>query len=119
MTYEFRTAADRQLMIVRHSGDVTCDEISEIAQAIDETIDAFNPPYLLIDVRVVDSLPDAQEIHAWRQQRLRRSPLVDKIAFVTSPLHSATIEALALEHINNGINVNVFFKEMDALDWLL
>jgi len=119
MSFEIKASDDGRLMIVRHAGCVDCLEISEAALAVDRLIDVNTPPNLLVDFRAADYLPDLIEIEASRRKRQRQSPLVKKLAYVTNPVHSNTLESMALGHINRGISVRVFFGEFEAMEWLL
>lgn len=114
----YLTKVSSKLIIVRHSGDVICQELSDAAQEVEASIEPMNLPYLLVDVREVNSFPDPNEYLLWLQQRRRQSPLVERLSFVTNKVHSNTIEAIALEHIKRGINVRVFCGELEALKWL-
>lgn len=107
-----------KLVIVRHTGYVACEELAAATEDIEARIDPMNPPYLLVDVRSAESFPDQEEFFSWLRNRPRKSPLVEKLAFVTNRAHSDTIETIAMGHINRGISVRVFCDEFEALDWL-
>ncbi|MGW8368284.1 MAG: hypothetical protein ACWGPN_06340 [Gammaproteobacteria bacterium] len=118
MPYDIKASARGKLIIIRHSGDVVCDEFASILSELKKRIDPFYPPFLLIDVREADSYPDKDDYFQWLNERRRPPPVVDKVAFVTNRVHWDTIECIAMAYINCGLDVRVFCSELDALQWL-
>ena len=119
MPYKIKAAGNGRLVIVRHFGAVYCPELSQAVAKVNELINPLISPGLLVDVRAAESFPKHEEFFDWIEKQGGRSLLVEKVAFVTDDIHLRNIEAIALGHINRGINVCVFRAEMDALDWLL
>jgi hypothetical protein len=118
MPYDIKASARGRLIIVRHSGNVVCDEFGDIVRDLRKLIDPYHPPFLLIDVREAGSYPDKDEYFRWLREKRMAPPVVDKVAFVTNRVHWDTLECIAIAYINAGLDVRVFCSELAALEWL-
>lgn len=119
MPYEIRARDGGKLVLVRHSGDVVCKEITDVLAELHEISNPDEKPRLMVDVRAADSFPTNDEILAWLWQHPTSAPEVKRLALVTSEAHAETIKAMAAGHESRGTSVRVFEDELEALTWAM
>jgi catechol 2,3-dioxygenase-like lactoylglutathione lyase family enzyme len=119
MPFEIRARNGGKLVLVRHSQDVDCREITDALAEISRVQDPTDPPRLLIDVRAADSFPRYEELLAWLWQHPGPATDIKRLALVTSEAHRSTIEAIAAGHEARHTPVRIFEDELEALTWVM
>ena len=121
----YLTKVSRKLIIVRHSGDVICQELSDAAQEVEASIEPMNLPYLLVDVREVNSFPTltstcsgssrGADNHHWLRDSLSLPTKCTLIPSRPSPWNISREESRFVSSVENWRHLSGYFNHENRL----
>lgn len=118
MPFRLDIHADKDLLLVRHSGVVTIDEIEQVILSIEQQCAEKPASGVLLDLRDAEKGPSKTDYLEWFRGDGHDFFPVAKTAVLGGERYSDEAEFIALAGQNRGYVVWEFTDESEAVQWL-